>query len=108
MGTWTEQYEIIDVWAVYQGDDDRLSGYPTWWFDNESDAQCIAKGRGWWGGNAPVKKHPVILVGDKAYLLAHSEPLELNVGPEEQAAEKEAALSKLSDREKRLLGLTNV
>lgn len=97
---------IIDVWAVHQGDDDRHSGYPEWFFTSPQEAYEVAAGRGWYGGDAPVsEKKAIVLDGETAYLLKDIEPLELNVGPDDLEERRKNALSKLTDIDKKVLGL---
>ncbi len=60
---------IIDIWAVHEGDDDRSSGYPAFFYTNHAEAVAKAKGSGWYGGDAPLKKRHAIFVEGKYYLL---------------------------------------
>lgn len=96
---------IITVYAVHQGDDDRSFGHPAWYFTDNSRATNVAKGRGWYGGNAPVTDKKVLKIGDTAYLLDRDTPIRLDVGPEDYDAERKNALAKLTDYEKKLLGI---
>jgi hypothetical protein len=41
---------LIKVYAVHQGDDDRNSGTPAWFFYSKAQADAMAKGKGWYGG----------------------------------------------------------
>ena len=98
--------EVAEVWAVHQGDDDRYSGKPEWWFRDEQLARDTATGRGWYGGDAPVSKHVAIILHDtELYLLKSSEPVSFG-GPEDDDERREKALGKLTESEKKLLGLT--
>jgi hypothetical protein len=113
---------IITIHAVHQGDDDRSFGHPAWWFYSKHEAEEVAKGRGWFGGNAPVRDYQALSLEDDrqagringwsftpepptVYLLANLKPLRMGVGPADVAALKAAALAKLTDTEKELLGL---
>lgn len=100
--------DLLCVYAVHQGDDDRYSGKPAWYFDSKADAEMIASGRGWYGGKAPISNHKAILGADgNYYLLAKEQPIKLNVGPEDLAEQKEKALKKLTPAERRLLGISD-
>ena len=95
-----------EVYAVHQGDDDRSIGYPEWFFCDKKDAEMIADGRGWYGGNAPVSTHKAIKAEDgNYYLLAKEEPIQLNVGPDDLEERRQKALNKLTTGERRLLGI---
>ena len=96
---------IITLYAVHQGDDDRSWGHPTWWFDNKTKADNIAKGRGWYGGDAPVSQHAAIKIEDDQYLILQNvEPIRLG-GPDDEKLIRAKALKKLTKLEKEILGL---
>lgn len=107
-----KKVKLITVWAVNQGDDDRHSGTPHWWFSNEGIARSFAKGKGWYGGDAPVGQHTVLMVpaevtesGKIEYYLADER---VDVDGKEELEEnrlKEQALAKLTPEEKRVLRL---
>lgn len=99
--------KVINVWAVNQGDDDRSCGRPVWFFDSAAKAEEVAAGRGWFGGNAPVGEHKAILFGNQIYLLAKTEPIELNLGPQDQAERRKKAIEKLTPAERKLLGISD-
>ena len=97
--------EIRKIYAVNQGDTDRYAGQPAWFFDSKDDAVNCSLGRGWYGGNAPVGEHMALVIDGTAYLLARAEPVALNVTPEDEQAKKNAALAKLTEEERKLLGI---
>ncbi len=103
--------KLITVYVVNQGDDDRYSGKPKWVFRTETQANSVAHGRGWYGGNAPTGPRKAILGddGETVYLCDPSEPFRLNIGPEDEKQEKERLLKKLDDNftdyEKKALGI---
>lgn len=108
----TVKAKTLKVWAVHQGDDDRSCGSPRWWFSDQTEANNFAKKRGWFGGDAPVSEHCAMVVPgsvtesgrDEYYLTKAKVDLD---GVEEKIQNelKENALAKLSDEEKRVLGL---
>lgn len=84
-----------ECYAAYIPTDEKSSklfGY----FTKEQDALELSKGKGWWGLNGLVEKQIVniqIYESKEEYF----EAMKIN--------EKEAALAKLTEREKQLLGL---
>ena len=96
---------VFSIWAVNQGDDDRSSGHPEWIFTDEVKANAVARGRGWYGGDAPVSSHLGVIVDGKCYLLRKSGPVSLNVSPEDEIAARERAIAKLNDEDKKVLGI---
>lgn len=113
--------KLIKIYAVHQGDSDCHSGSPAWFFYSKQRADDTAKGRGWYGGIAPVREYDAISIYDDEqvgrlsgshvdkpatiYLLQHIKPLNMDVGPVDEAKMREAALAKLTETEKELLGL---
>ena len=98
--------DIIKIYAVHQGDDDRSSGRPQWYFVSRLDAEIVADGRGWYGGDAPISTRSAITAKDgKLYLLADEKPINLNIGPDDLKERKERALKKLTPGERKMLGL---
>lgn len=82
-------------YAAYIDTDERSSRLMAY-FMNESDAIELSKGKGWWGSDGRVQKEIVnirIYESKEDYL----NRMELN--------EKEVALAKLTEKEKKLLGL---
>ncbi len=102
----TKAYEIVEVYAVHQGDDDRHRGHPAWFFTTRWQAEDVAKGRGYFGGDAPVSIQNAVRIGDKYFLLKMDLPLEMDIGPEDQSTIRRNALAKLTETEKRLLNLS--
>lgn len=95
------------VWAVHSGDTEFDDGKPEWWFLNAKEADDEARGRGFYGGHAPVSVHRAIIIGDtEVYLLGQPEPVVIG-GPKDIEEQRRKVLSKLTDAEKRLLGLTD-
>lgn len=93
------------VYAVHQGDTDVSRGYPKWYFEKRVDAEKCAKGRGWYGGTAPISEIFIIEVNKKVYVLKDAQPIKLNEGPEIIEAKIAAAKAKLTDEELKLLGI---
>lgn len=100
-----QSMEIRKIYAVNQGDTDRHSGTPKWFFDSKQVAVECSIGRGWYGGNAPIGEHSALVIDGKAYLLARAEPVALNVTPQDEQAKKNAARAKLTEEERKLLGI---
>lgn len=97
--------KVQKVWAVHQGDDDRSFGHPAWFFTFEADARNAAKGRGWYGGIAPVTERYIVTSGKKSYLLAKETPVVLNEIPESVLEKRKKILCKLTPEEREVLGL---
>lgn len=98
--------ELVTLYTVYQGDDDRRTGYVAWYFANEYEAKDTAKGRGWYGGNAPTGTcRAVKLDNEDKYLILDTETKVVLGGPEVVEKQIKAALAKLTETEKTLLGL---
>lgn len=95
---------IIKIWAVHQGDNEFTNGYPYYFFLNEVDALYAAKNKGWYGGPAPVTEQWVLLIHDKMYLLQKNEPIKFGLKTKEEEM-RERALKKLTQEEKKVLGL---
>jgi hypothetical protein len=105
-------YEIIKVWAVYEGETEFSSGKPEWFFTNENHSRALNEetGRGYYGSRAVVAEMPVIKIRDEDgfdyyFLLEREDPLRINFGPSEVETEKKKALDKLTKEEQKLLGL---
>lgn len=101
---------IIDVWAVYQGDDDRSIGTPTYFFSKRLEAEQFAQDKGWYGGKAPIKKRHAVSDSGKYYLIDEivneSGVIDIDQCQEKYDATIRAeALSKLTAEEKRVLGV---
>lgn len=98
--------DIIDVWCVHRGDDDRSSGHPAYFFTSEEAATKARKGTGWYGGDAPISKRKAIRVNDDCYLLDEIGEIDLDGAKEvHKRKTREKALSKLTEEERELLGL---
>ena len=98
---------IIDVWAVHQGDDDRQSGYPEFFFSTKEAANQKAKGIGWCGGPATVVKRQALTLDGRYFLLDDIGEIDLD-GAKIVHNEKirKQALKKLSAEERNVLGLS--
>lgn len=97
--------KIEEVYAVNQEDDDRSSGKPKWWFKEKQEAVEAARGMGWYGSNAPISKHHAIIIDHKIFLLQRVSPVYFG-GIVSDREIKTQALKKLSETEKRVLGLS--
>lgn len=102
--------KIFEVWAVHQGDDDRNSGYPEWFFASEAAARKHAEKRGWYGGDAPVSKRLAydLGVGGKILILDNRFPEPLMLGYSEAVEnqkKRNKALAKLTKEDREVLGL---
>lgn len=95
----------VTLFAVHEGDSDRDSGTPKWYFDTKLEAQDVAEGRGWYGGNSPISQVSALKVGNQAYILRQTEPVTINDGPIDTADRKAQALAKLSPMDRKILGL---
>jgi hypothetical protein len=100
-----QQAKLITLYAVYQGGDDRNIGKPKWFFESKVDADDVAFGRGWCNSNAPVREVSVLKVGPSVYSITSTEPIAVNVGPQDDKIRRALALNKLTESEKKLLGL---
>lgn len=99
---------MFTIFAVHQGDDDMRSGTPTWFFTSRERAEACALKRGWYQGTAPISEQHVIQIGNVAYELRHKSQISLpalDCGPDEIEALRKSAASKLSDAERKVLGL---
>ena len=100
--------EVRQIYSVYQGEDDRgCGGKPTWWFLEKEIAKSVAKGRGYFDGNASVGESWAVVVGDKAWLLTQFEPVTFG-GPESDDDVRQKALAKLNAQERKVLGLDKI
>jgi hypothetical protein len=101
--------KLITVYAAFETVDNfgrkgNLHGV----FTNELDAKETAKSIGWYGGAGTVEQRVGIQDGGEIYLLdaTYSRGVTLNVDLVQKAqSRREAALAKLTDEEKRLLGV---
>lgn len=96
---------VSKLWGAYVTHDDGKRGPLIGLFTQESDAKVAAHKRGAWGDGdvAPVF---CVRVGSQAYLLASSDPVPIDVDIAKYKAEiRAAALEKLNDAEKAVLGL---
>ncbi len=100
-------YEIIRVWSAHGTNDD---GRPHMeWigvFRDKTVALDACATAGARGGQGIVTHREALLIGDKAFLLAQVEPVDLNVNEVQQRADiKKRALKKLTPTERAVLGV---
>lgn len=94
------------VWTVHKNNDDRSDGPVTNVCSTKGLANDLAKGSGWYGGNAGVNERKAVQSGDDWYLVddAHPEPIDIDGEiAAKEAEELDAALAKLTDRERALI-----
>lgn len=101
---------IIDVWAAYETDDDRgRSSALIGVFRTQQAAKEAAKKRGFYGGPGNVEQRKAVwFADDQVYMLDRSAPFALSLGLDlikTKEMRRKAALAKLTDEEKELLGL---
>ena len=104
--TESSKYEIVELHAVHEGGEERSSGKPAWFYTDKSMAEDVAKGRGWYGGIAPITKVPAIKVGDVYYWLAKKDDIPVDTRPVDMKVLKEQALAKLTALERKALGFS--
>ena len=101
------------VWTIHRQNDDRNDGPITDVCAHETLANQVAKGSGWYGGNAPVNERWAITIDGETYLIdpqTKGQPVNVarNLGEiqmcREEVAKKEA-LAKLTPEERKILGL---
>jgi hypothetical protein len=96
---------IVTLYAVHQGDSDMHCGKPKWYFLERSEAEHVARKRGWYGGDAPISKKRAIKDGER-YLVLENEQYVTTGGPEDELAIRKVALAKLTPFERTVLGLS--
>ena len=102
---------IIDVWAAYETDDERgRSSALIGVFRTQQAAKEAAEKRGFYGGPGNVEQRKVVwFKDDQVYMLDRAAPFALAIGLDlikTKEMRRKAALDKLTDEEKELLGLT--
>ncbi len=101
--------KVIEVWAVHQGDDDRSSGHPEWFFTTKEEAKRHAAKRGWYGGEAPYRKRHAYDLGDGTVFILDDgfpEPVMLGYSEESELLKKRnKILARLSAEERAILGV---
>lgn len=77
-------------------------------FTDEADAKRFAEGKGWFGSNGSVVGGQAVTIGDTIYLIREMiNKDDLNISlPEKAKLRREQALAKLTDEDKRILGIT--
>lgn len=61
--------EPFDVWVVYMNSTNTSWGHATYFFTEENKALEMAKGKGWWGSEAPIRKLKALNLNNKIYLI---------------------------------------
>ena len=98
------------VWTVHRECDDRRDGPITDICGTQELANSVAKGSGWYSGDAAVKKRHAITVEGNTYLLEHERPIIValsfgDIDVARKVALREKAISKLTAEEREALGL---
>ena len=97
---------LIDIFAVYQGDDDRSCGEPAFFYTNETVAEKKSIGTGWYGGKARVEKRQAVLINKKHYLIDNIGVIDLDGKDQFNKNELiKSAKKKLTKEELEALGL---
>lgn len=101
-----KSYEIKEVYSVYTTTDEygrrgRLVGH----FSDKTEADNQAQGQGWYGGKGDVVKIYSITIDGNTFALQSKETIKLNEIYGDEYYKKQNALAKLTDEEKKLLGL---
>lgn len=101
---------VFTVWTVHRDNDDRSDGPITDVCGTRALAEAAAKGSGWYGGDAPVRTHHAIRVGNATYLLQSEDPVCVAFSLDDlvlahEHATRLKALAKLTPEERRVLGL---
>lgn len=97
--------KVQTLYAVNQGASEYKQGKPKWYFTTKQEAERCAKGRGWYGSTASISTLEAIILGDFAFIVDAYNPVIINRGPEDEEQIKKTALAKLTEEEKRLLGI---
>ena len=72
---------------------------------SESTAKELVEGKGYFESAGTVREFPALKVGDNYFLLAQKEPISKNDIDKTNEKRKKKALDKLSDEDKKMLGL---
>ena len=100
-------YKIIQLWEAHGDGGERGIGPVIGYARTKGEAETIARGQGWYGGDGSVRQCWAIqLDTGEVFALAGTEPLDLDgsVAKAREAARKQA-LAKLSPAEQVLLGI---
>lgn len=104
--TTNQTVKLLDVYAVYHYAANPTSKLFRWFFDTEATAREFITTQGLVGKNATVRPRAAIQLGDHVYLLEKTEPIFINTGCDTQTVQRRVALAKLTEAERKLLGLT--
>lgn len=101
---------IKEVHCVHQDDTDVNQGQPEWAFSDADIAKMIAKGCGWYGGDAPISIRQAVVDDETGvcYIILKTVKINEAMGSKQEAIIdllKKRALAKLTIEELKLLGL---
>lgn len=102
-----KDYQIITVYCAHgDGGNEYRTGPIIGVFTDRLSADKAQKGQGWYGGNGGISEQKAIRLNDgKAYLIKEG-PIDLDLHQKNLDDDiKKKALSKLSDEDKRVLGI---
>jgi hypothetical protein len=106
--------KIFSVYGAFETiNENGLIGRCRGWFTDKSEAKAKSEGKkpgkgiGWYGGNGTVARYDAIKIEDNIYIIKEIIPADQigNDPLEIQKKMKQAALAKLTDKEKELLGI---
>lgn len=101
--------ELIDIYVVYNESEHGWGGGPCGYFTSFSAAKEFGRNKGSWGGPVDPKTEKAIRLQDgTVYRLADPDPIDLD-GVQAQYEEnlRKQAIAKLTDEERRVLGLVD-
>jgi hypothetical protein len=99
-----EETEIFPIYEAYSTDDNGGRRTPIGYATKRSDAVALAKNKGAWGGDGGIDSHYAATINGQCYIVNGPIDLDGKVS-EARAAIRAKALEKLSDIEKKVLGL---
>ncbi len=107
------EYKLIDVWLAHGDGGERGIGPIIGVCDTKTNAQTVAKGKAWWGGDGYVNQGKAVKIteenGEEVIFLLdkdHVHPVTLNEDiPARKKEIKEKALEKLTEFEIEVLGI---
>ncbi len=103
------KYEIIPIWKAHGDGGERSRGPVVGYALTEAEANRLADGRGWWGGNGGTSEGHAIKIGKELFALESNEPIQLKKVAEDLRAKDEElrkkTLASLTKEQKRVLGL---
>jgi hypothetical protein len=98
---------IIPIWTVWTTVDEYgRRGTVVGHYASPLAAEPVARGKGWYGSRGSVETGHAIYADGQYYWLVSREPITLDVNLLKQREDiRKAALAKLSDEEKKVLGV---